>query len=280
MKINSVILATKKGSKEALALSREVKTWLEEKEILVRRPEEFSEDFTPEQGKPFPDLIIVLGGDGTILSRARSLLNLEIPFLGLNLGQVGFMTEISPDSWRAQLTEIIAGNMMISKRIVLNYELTRGQKIVDKGCAINEVVINRGELARLINVRLDLPGGAKQEVRADGMIFSTPTGSTAYSVSAGGPLVHPEIEVIIITPICPFLHDFKSLVLPCSDTIFASVDQSESESFLTVDGQLGFKLRPGDMIRISRHARDFKVLCTPAQNFISKLVTKRFLKRR
>ncbi len=280
MKISSVILTTKKSSKEASALGQKVRKWLEDQGILVISFQGLPDHLKPEPSKPVPDLIIVLGGDGTILSRARNLLDLGVPFLGINLGQVGFMAEISPLSWQDQLAGIISGNMSISQRVVLSYILTRDEKIIEQGCAINEVVINRGELARLINLKLELPGGVSQEVRADGVIFSTPTGSTAYSVSAGGPLVHPDLEVMIITPICPFLHDFKSLVLPSKETVYAGIAQSDADCFLTVDGQLGVRLRPGDRIQISRHPRDFKVLCVPVQSFISKLVAKRFLKRR
>ncbi len=280
MKISSVILATKNESREASALAVEIEAWLDEQGVSVYMPLGSADEFKPGSAASASDLIIILGGDGTILSRARNMLELEIPFLGINLGRVGFMADISPLGWKEQLAGIFAASLSISRRVVLGYELMREEKTIKKGCAINEVVLNRGELARLITVGLDLPGGVRQDIRSDGIIFSTPTGSTAYSVSAGGPLVHPDLEVMIITSICPFLHDFNSLVLPSSETAMVSIAESDTEAYLTIDGQLGTRLMAGDRIRILRHDRDFKVLCSPVHSFTSKLAAKGFLSRR
>ncbi len=276
MNINSVLLITKKGSREASVLGREVKAWLEELGVRTVLSNAGPADSLSELKDSGLDLIMVLGGDGTILSQARKLLHLQTPFLGINLGQVGFMAEMSPDSWKEHLQGAVL-DWRLSKRMVLGYHLKRGNRTVKKGCAINEVVINRGEMARLITVLLDLPGGVRQSIRSDGIIFSTPTGSTAYSFSAGGPLVHPELEAMIITSICPFLHDFKPLVLPASETLAAC---SDVDAWLTVDGQLGFRIRPGDRVEIARHDEDFKILCVPVQTFAAKLEAKGFLKRR
>ncbi len=280
MKISSVILTAKKMSTEAFSLALQIKAWLEEQGVQVFLPSGPADESACQQDLPAADLIIILGGDGTILSQARKLLTLEVPFLGINLGRVGFMAEISPDSWRDQLAGIMAGDHGLSRRVVLSYELNRGRDIIERGCSINEVVINRGAMARLITVELELPGGVRQEIRSDGIIFSTPTGSTAYAVSAGGPLVHPDLEAMVVTPICPFLHDFKPVVFPSTETITACIPGSETEAWLTVDGQLGFRLKPGDMIRIFRHAIDLNVLCSPSQSFAAKLEAKGFLKRR
>lgn len=280
MKISSVAIATKKDSQKALALCEDISSWLEGRGTAVRLSSGTPDDLRPGPGKESPDLIIILGGDGTILSRARKLLDLGVPFLGVNLGQVGFMAEVSPDSWKDQMERIMTHGPCLSPRVVLGYELGRDGEIIEKGCAINELAISRGHLARLITVDMELPGGVRQEVRSDGIIFSTPTGSTAYSVSAGGPLVHPELEVLIITPICPFLHDFKPLVLPSGQTIFAGIPGSGTEAWMTVDGQVGIRLSPGDRLRIFRYARDFNILCDPLENFVSKLAAKGFIKRR
>lgn len=278
MQISSVILTTKNRSCEADALAYEIKGWLEARRIKVRHNTEFYEAHEPQSGRPFADLIIILGGDGTILNQARNLLWLDIPFLGLNLGKVGFMADISRRLWKEQLVTVLEGDLPVSRRVVLGYELLRQGNVFEKGCAINEVVINRGELARLITLDLELPGASKQTIRSDGLIFSTPTGSTAYSVSAGGPLVHPDLEAMIITAICPFLYDFKPLVLPAARTVTAEISKSDADAYLTVDGQSGFKLVAGDRIRIYRHPLDFKVLRNPAASFASKLISKGFLK--
>ena len=280
MKVGSVVITTKKKSPEASRLSLEIKAWLEEQGIMVRMvpaPDFFA---AKEPGMPEPDLIVVLGGDGTILSHARKMMHTQVPFLGVNMGKVGFMAETSPLTWKKDMSMALNGELAISRRTVLKYELIKDREIIEKGCAINEVVINRGELARLITVELNLPGGSRQNVRSDGVIFSTPTGSTAYCVSAGGPLVHPDLEAIVITSICPFLHDFKPLVLPASQTIDAGIAWTDSEAFVTVDVQLGIRLMPEHRIRISRHERDFMVLCKPGHGFVSRLEAKGFLQRR
>ncbi len=278
MKINSVLITTKKKSSEAFERSLEIKAWLEDQGVDVLHSDGYVEHSCWKPDVPYPDLIIILGGDGTILSQARKLLDLDIPLLGVNLGKVGFMAEISLHSWKDQLASLISQGMSVSKRVVLGYELVKDDRVVEQGCAINEVVINRGELARLITVNLELPGSVMQRIRADGIIVATPTGSTAYSVSAGGPLVHPDLEAMIITCICPFLSDFKPLVLPSTQTVTAWIGPGETDAFLTVDGQSGFRLTPGDRVRIFRHPRDFKVLFSPQHSFASKLVAKCFLR--
>ncbi len=278
MKISSIILTIKNKSCEAQALAHEIRTWLEARGIEVRHSAELHDGRELQSGKHSADLIVILGGDGTILNQARNLLWLDIPFLGLNLGKVGFMADISRHSWKDQLENVLEQDFPVSTRVVLGYELVRQGNVFEKGCAINEVVINRGELARLITVDLKLPGAPKQTIRSDGLIFSTPTGSTAYSVSAGGPLVHPDLEAMIITAICPFLYDFKPLVLPAAEKAAVDINKSEAEAYLTVDGQSGFKLVAGDRIRFFRNPLDFKVLRNPAASFASKLITKGFLK--
>lgn len=280
MKVKSVLLTTKNRCREAFALSLKIKAWLEAQEIKVELPAVSLDDRESHCGTSRADLIIVLGGDGTILSQARSLLDLEIPFLGVNLGQVGFMADISPHSWVKQLSKIINNEVQVSRRVVIGFELFRNNELIKNGQAINEIVINRGQMARLISVELDLPGGVKQCVRSDGIIFSTPTGSTAYSVSAGGPLVHPDLEVFLITPICPFLHDFRPLVLSSSETLYAGIAGKHSDAYLTVDGQEGFRVKPGDSLKIFRYEKDFKAVICPEHSFTAKLVAKRFLKRR
>ncbi|WP_051617445.1 NAD(+)/NADH kinase [Desulfonatronovibrio hydrogenovorans] len=279
MTITSVILTTKNRSREAFALSLKIRAWLEENGIRVDLPSKELESCS-DQSRQRADLIIVLGGDGTILSQARTMLDMDIPFIGVNLGKVGFLAEISPVSWKEQLAEVLSGSSHVSERVVLGYELISDDKVAARGCAINEIVVNRGEMARLICVELDLPGKVRQSIRSDGMIFSTPTGSTAYSVSAGGPLVHPDLDAMIITPICPFLHDFKPVVLPCSEPVLTWVSGAEADAYVTVDGQAGFRFKQGDRLRISRYNKDFKLLSYSGHTFMSKLVAKRFIKRR
>ncbi len=280
MKVKSVLLTTKSRCREAFALSLKIKAWLETQGVSVDLPAMPFDEKKFQPGIPAADMIIVLGGDGTILSQARSLLNLEVPFLGVNLGKVGFMADVSPHSWREQLSRIIENKVQISNRVVIGFELFRNDELIKYGQAINEIVINRGQLARLINVELDLPGGVKQSVRSDGIIFSTPTGSTAYSVSAGGPLVHPDLEVFLITPICPFLHDFRPLVLSSCETIYAGIAGKHSDAYLTIDGQDGIKVKSGDSLKVFRYEKDFKAVVCPEHSFTAKLVAKRFLKRR
>jgi len=275
----SIIMATKVGSPESRDLAAKVRAWLEKRNCSVFMVEHPYEIPLEEMQECQPDLVIVLGGDGTILSVVRSMLDQGAPFVGVNLGKVGFLAEISPTIWQEQLSRIFRSAFRVSRRLVLGYRIVRQEGESISGVAINELVISRGELARLISLDLESSQGTLQCIRADGLIFSTPTGSTAYCISAGGPLVHPEMQGIVLTPVCVFLHDFKPLVMPASESFLVRVCPDSPEAYVTVDGQTGYVLNAGDVLMVSRHARDLKLLMCEEQGFIAKLSAKRFFVR-
>ena len=279
MSARSVVLATKMDSREAGKLAGKIRTWLEHRSVrvyTVNYPYQIPEE---EIRKNPPDLIIVLGGDGTILSVVRAMLFHKAPFVGVNLGKVGFLAEISPSTWEEQLSLIFSSVFKVSRRLLLEFVIISGGREIVSGVSVNELVVSRGKMARLISMDLESSQGTLKCIRADGMIFSTPTGSTAYCVSAGGPLVHPETQGIILAPICVFLHDFKPLVMPAAETFQVSICSDSPAAFLTVDGQTSYSLNPGDLLRVSRYHEDLKLLMCEEEGFISKLRAKRFFTR-
>ncbi len=276
--IKSILILTKAGDNKALMLGRKIQKWLQEGNI-----DSTIKDNRVDTGKmilssPLPDLILVLGGDGTMLSVARQLCGYEIPFLGLNLGQVGFLTEISPDGWEEVFEEILANEFTLSPRIMLEYRIIRDKTLLEKGQVVNDVVIGRGGTARLIRLRLWYDQEEIGSFRADGVIISTPIGSTAYAVAAGGVVISPELEVMEVCPICPFRDEFKPIILPGDKTVSILVEQSSSDVYLTMDGQTGTALLPGDMIKISEAEKKLLFLQPLRNNYIQKLRHKGYIK--
>ncbi len=279
MSIEKILLATKMDSSAARNMAQEIMAWLEQRNCSACTacfPYEKDMEDLPWSN---PDLILVLGGDGTMLSVVRTLLDLQVSFLGVNLGKVGFLAEVSPLTWKEQLSMVLKSGGRISRRMLLEYSIFRAGSKRDSGVAINELVVSRGELARIISLDLESSQGAMESIRADGLIVSTPTGSTAYCVSAGGPLVHPEMQAMILTPVCVFLHDFKPLVMPASESLLLRIGNSTQEAYLTVDGQTGFVLKPGDELRVKRYHADLQLLMCRDEGFINKLRYKKFFIR-
>lgn len=224
------------------------------------------------------DMILTLGGDGTLLAVARAVQDLGIPILGLNLGKVGFLTELSPTDWRESLLAILRGEYDMSQRLVISFSVIRSGQEHYRGYAINDLVISCGSLARMI--RLDLWYGSDHlgTVRADGMIVATPTGSSGYSISAGGPLIYPELNVFALTPICPFLHAFRPMVLPFENDLRVQVLDADVEVFLTQDGQTGVVLAPGDNIVASRAEQRLQLIRPLHSHYAHKLKSKGFVR--
>ena len=189
------------------------------------------------------DMLIVLGGDGTILGAAREFCPYRIPVLGINHGSLGFLAEVEK-SERESLIKILKGQYTVDQHIMLDV------RVGDKAfCALNDAVIHRGGFSRMLKFVLYIEDIAVNEIFSDGLIISTPTGSTAYSFSAGGPIVDPSLDVLIVTPICPHDLNSRSLIIPSSKTVRIVVKEAqENESMLTIDGQLGHTIESGDEI--------------------------------
>lgn len=211
------------------------------------------------------DAAIVLGGDGTVLFCCRLFASRPIPVIGVNLGTVGFMTEVLGEDWLAALESFERGDSGLSERMMLGIEVLRDGQIMLVESALNDCVLSGSSASRLVGLDVDLSGFFLGQYRADGLIVATPTGSTAYSLSAGGPILHPEAESMILTPICPHSLSNRPLVLPPQEKITISVKQNQRIPVtLTVDGRGVFQPRPGDKITVGRHEK--KALLVKSDN--------------
>lgn len=217
------------------------------------------------------DLIVVLGGDGTLLSVARGTQTEGIPLLGVNLGSLGFLTETALDRLDPVIDAVIAGRCTIEERTmlevgVLHRERTRGPFVV-----LNDAVINKAALARMIEMEASVDGAYLTTYRADGLIVATPTGSTAYSLAAGGPIVYPDMEAVIITPICPHTLTNRSLVVPGRVTVEVRIHSGEQDIHLTLDGQIGIELAPADRVQIRKSAARTRLVHCPDREWFGVL---------
>jgi NAD+ kinase len=218
--------------------------------------------------------LLVLGGDGTLLAAARVAAAKGIPILPINMGSLGFLTSFMLEELYPALEDIFAGRLTISERVMLHVELERGGKTVDKQSVLNEVVINKGALARMIELELIIDNDFVCRYRADGLIVASPTGSTAYSLSAGGPIVHPAVESFVITPICPHTLSDRPVVVRDTSIIEAKLSVGTESVFLTLDGQKGIPLQPTDRVRISRAQQLLKLIQTPNKSYFEILRNK------
>ena len=206
------------------------------------------------------DLLIVLGGDGTLLSAARLAAERKVPILAVNLGGLGFLTTVSQDEIYSILEEIFSGKHRVSERVMLEAEIVRAGAVVRRQIALNDAVLNKAALARIMDLELRVDGEYVTTYKADGLILSTPTGSTAYSLAAGGPIVYPIVEAFVVTPICPHTLTNRPLVIPDSATIEVDFKAGDDAVFLTLDGQVGIELMPGDHIRVHKAAEKLRLV--------------------
>lgn len=205
----------------------------------------------PDKPGNGPDLVITIGGDGTLLRAAHRLSDLGARLLGINLGQLGFLTDISPIEFKERLTEILQGDYIEEKRRILNCEVIRDQRKMAKHDAINDVVLHQWNTARLIRLDTYIDGNFVNSQRSDGMIVSTPTGSTAYALSGGGPILHPSLEAILLVPVCPHALSNRPIVVAGGSRIEVVVETHEHDhARLTCDGEVKFALSPGDRVTV------------------------------
>ena len=209
-------------------------------------------------------LLLVLGGDGTLLAAARVAAPLGIPILPINMGSLGFLTSFKIEEMYPALEQVLAGRFSCSERVMLDVELHRDAEIIEHQIVVNEAVINKGALARMIDLQLTIDSDFVCRYRADGLIVATPTGSTAYSLSAGGPIVHPAVESWIITPICPHTLSDRPVVVRDSSSIEVHLSGDTESVFLTLDGQTGIPMQAADVVRMRRAAERLRLI-QPAQ---------------
>jgi NAD+ kinase len=213
------------------------------------------------------DLIVVLGGDGTLLSAVRATAASDAPLLGVNLGSLGFLTDVPLPSLFSMLDQIAQGNAAVEQRSLMQCDLLRGEQILGSYKAFNDVVVNKTALARLNHYDLFVDKAFVSSYRADGMIVATPTGSTAYSLSAGGPVVMPTVKAFVITPVAPHSLTHRPLVVPDSSVVEILLRSDEEVAYLSLDGQPGLDLKDGDRVRCRRSEHKVSLFRTEADFF-------------
>jgi len=221
------------------------------------------------------DLVVVLGGDGTLISTARIIGERNIPILAVNLGSLGFITEITLDELYPALEKCLSGNFRISERLMLQAVVERDNREMASHLVLNDVVINKGALARIVDLKTKVNCFDLTTFKADGLIISTPTGSTGYSLSAGGPIITPSMNCIVITPICPHTLTNRPLVIDDDSLVTIMVKSLDDEDvFLTLDGQVGLELKSGDVIHVSRACHTARLVMSERRDYFEILRTK------
>jgi NAD+ kinase len=215
------------------------------------------------------DLVIVFGGDGTLLNVANIAHPHEVPILGVNLGSLGFLTETTMENFYTTLEQVLNGKCEIENRMLLNAGVLRDEKKIEDFNVLNDIVINKGALARIVNLEVFVDGQYMTSYRADGLIIASPTGSTAYSLSAGGPIIHPSMRALVLSPICPFALTNRPIVIPDSATIKVQLTtRNEDEDVrVTLDGQTGYSMKSGDILEVKKADIPVKLVQTPGKNY-------------
>ena len=219
------------------------------------------------------DLLIVLGGDGTLLSMARAVGDLGVPIFGVNLGGLGFLTATTLDEMLPALETLLGGGMEVEERVLLSARVRREGQISGEYLALNDVVITKSAMSRIIDLVVAVEGRHAINYRADGLIVATPTGSTAYNLSAGGPILFPTMDAVVLTPIAPHTLSNRPIVLPGAQRIEVTL-LVEQEVMLTMDGQVGVPLRERDVVEVQKARARIRLVRFPQKDFFSVLRTK------
>jgi NAD+ kinase len=220
------------------------------------------------------DPIITLGGDGTLIGVARYVEGKSPVFVGVNFGNLGFLTEIRPDELMSVLDDVVKGGVKCAERLLIDVQVHRKGVIVFESRAVNDVVVQKGARSRLPQLDLAVNGHDVARIRADGIILSTPTGSTAYSLAAGGSIAHPSLSVILVTPICPHSLTTRPLILPGSAMVEVELPRFDDEVIVTVDGQVSAPLESGDIVKVSQAKQTVKFVVSREKSYFDILRTK------
>jgi NAD+ kinase len=281
--IKRVGIVVKPHQPDALKTLCGVVEWLHQRGIeLVGGPEIERERIEHETGcavrvvetEELPatvDLMLVLGGDGTMIATARMLGDRAVPVLGVNYGGLGYLAEFRIEELYIALESILAGSYVLQERVMLAVELMRGEETITRNRVLNDVVINKSALARIIEIETYLNQQFVNSFRADGLIVSTPTGSTAYNLSAGGPVIYPSMNAVVITPICPFTLSNRPIVVPDESVIELRLITQNEEVALTLDGQVGVSLMAGDRVVIRKSKTTFNLVQPMNRNYFDVL---------
>ncbi|MGQ9693223.1 MAG: NAD(+)/NADH kinase [Thermodesulfobacteriota bacterium] len=278
--IQRVGIILKPNKTEAMELAKELTTWFNQRDVQVFLDEQVASLINKaiacaraEMGRLI-DFLIVLGGDGTLLSAVRDVAGKNVPILGVNLGGLGFLTEITLEELYPVLGQVLEGKMEIERRMKLKAQVLRDEEFIGEYSVLNDVVITKSVLARIINIKSSINGSYVTTYRGDGVIIATPTGSTAYSLAAGGPIVYPTLDSILITPICPHALTNRPLLVPDLVKVEFKLESEESDVRLTLDGQIGCPLQPFDQVVVTK-AQDFvSFIRSPFKDYFQVLRTK------
>jgi len=217
------------------------------------------------------DLAIVVGGDGTLLNAARSLAETGVAVLGINLGRLGFLVDVSPEEMATQLEKIFSGEFLEEERALLHASITRDGEVVDESTALNDVIIHKKDIARMIELDTWIDGHFLNSTRSDGLIVATPTGSTAYALSGGGPILHPGLDALTLVPICPHTLSNRPIVISDASTIEVVVHEGALRAQVSCDGQVNVTLEPGDRVTVRRHKHPLRLIHPPAHEYFDVL---------
>lgn len=275
-----IAIFAKKNHTDAARLAEEIRSWCNERDIEVLLEKSLAESLgekTSVSDKVIPamvSIIVVLGGDGTLISVARLVGDLQTPILGVNMGNLGFLTEITTDEVYQVLEQVVAGEMHLSSRLMLHALVRRNGKVVNRFTVLNDIVINKGALARIIDMETWVDDQYLTTFKADGLIVSTPTGSTAYNLAAGGPIMVPGLECLVVSPICPHMLTNRPLIVDSDSCIKVVLKFEDEDVAFTADGQVGIPLQVGDVVEIRKAKSKSVIITSPTRNYFEVLRAK------
>lgn len=271
--IKRVGIVVKHNHEQALRTAHELSEWLEERGIDPTGGP-YSETREDQSFDPAVDLVVVLGGDGTMISTARLVDDHDPLVLGINYGSLGYLTEFRIEEMIPALEMMLDGEYEVDQRLMLKAELRRADETIATGRVLNDVVINKAALARIIEIEVHFNGLFVNSFRSDGLIVATPTGSTAYNLSAGGPIIYPSMNALVLTPICPFTLTNRPIVVPDTAEIELHLLNENEGVVLTLDGQTGYTMKDGDRVHIRKSSTTFNLVRPANRNYFDVLRNK------
>jgi NAD+ kinase len=262
MNVQKVVIVTKPKQPDVSRVANELIDWFESKGIAAS---------LEEAAASSADLAVVVGGDGTLLAAARLLGDRQIPILAINHGGLGFLTEVTLEEMYPALERVVTGEVVTQYRMTMDVRVSRAGQQAAYYRALNDAVINKGTLSRMIELEARVDGQYVSRFRSDGLIVSTPTGSTAYNISAGGPIVFPTMEAMLVTPICSHTLSNRPLVLPENAVVEIILRSAQEDVYMTIDGQVGQPLRLGDLLTVRKSAASVKLVAPVDKNYFDVL---------
>ena len=266
---HTIGLISKFGDPTGAGTLNQIAAYLRQRQLRVLL-DESSAQWIPDNGLEIAsraimgeqcDLVIAIGGDGTMLNAARSMVDHEVPILGVNRGRLGFLADVSPSEIPHRLEAVLQGHFREARRSLLHAQVLREDEVTGEADALNDVVVHKREVARMIEVDAFLDGRFLNAYRADGLIISTPTGSTAYALAGGGPILHPGLEAVVLVPICPHTLTHRPIVVKADSLIEVVLNSANTtEAQVTCDGQISLAIEPGDRILIRKKSRKVRLI--------------------